>query len=697
MNPRNRWMVIVSLALGALLGLQPAAANADRLPVLPYAAAGLSRPEAAAILLDRFAHGARPGEVALVAAQGPEHWLQLQLRGTLPEPALNEQLKRFPAATLDLPGFAARYPSGSMVYAHARRFYDLLPPLNTPFDDEWRRRKVDLFRAQQGFIEDKYLYDELAGQKVVRAVYAENQLVEVLTDFWQNHFYVSSRTPRSRLWVILHERDAIRPNVLGRFETMLRASTQHPGMIEYLDNARSALPTDDNTLMHQRIAALRRTSDRSASEAVIAEAQRELAALEAEEQLVIDKKFRPRAGINENFARELMELHTMGVDGGQSQQDVVNVARAFTGWAVMPQGPTPQWFATGLTASSKFGFVQDGAFLFRADWHDALPKTILGTRFPAGAGKEEGDRVLTLLARHPSTAGFIARKLATRFVADEPSDALVDHLATVFRKTDGDLTAMVRAIAESPEFWLAAKQRSKVKSPIHLVASALRATHAEIDDTRPLVEWIARMGQPLYRYLAPTGFPDRGNFWISSGTLLTRTQFALTLGAQRIAGIRFSPETLFAPQPPETLGVALDVATQSVLPARDNRETIDGLMPVVTAPTFSAAPGSAVLAALDTAARTLAPRDLDDAAVAAESAGMAAMAANPGMLAEAPASPPVVPPLGDPAFDGARGYSPIAPAPSYGAAPLPVIGTVPDDPVARMIGLIIASPQFQVR
>ena len=260
--------------------------------------------------------------------------------------------------------------------------------------------------------------------------------------------------------------------------------------------------------------------------------------MEEEEDAIIEKEFRPRAGINENYARELMELHTLGVDGGYTQQDVSEVARAFTGWTAYPIGITSEWFKTGFPCGREVGFVREGHFLFRPDWHDTTEKRVLGEVIEAGGGREEGERILDRLAAHPSTARHLARKLAVRFVHEDPAPALVERLAGVFLETGGDVRKLVEALVTSIEFWQDVTSRSKIKSPLELVVSALRALDAEVTEPTALAEWCARMGQPLYGFQAPTGFPDRAGFWINPGTLLSRMSFGLALAANEIAEVR---------------------------------------------------------------------------------------------------------------------------------------------------------------
>ena len=309
----------------------------------------------------------------------------------------------------------------------------------------------------------------------------------------------------------------------------------------------------------------------------------------APEEMEGQRRVRPR-GLNENYARELLELHTLGVDGGYTQQDVIEVARAFTGWTAIPPRLRKEAdqrlarFDRMKTRGGSLGFRAEGDFLFRADFHDAGAKTILGTRFPAGGGMEEGEAVLDLLARHPKTAEHVASKLAVRFVSDHPPKALVDRLAKVYLETGGDVRRMITALAESPEFWSRDTVGAKIKSPFELTASALRTLDARLTDPRETLKWIARMGQPLYAYQAPTGYPDRAEAWVNTGSLLSRMNFGLELAAGRIRGVEFDLPALNHGREPESRDEALRAYAGLLLPGRDLSSTLKLLGPVAGAP-----------------------------------------------------------------------------------------------------------------
>jgi uncharacterized protein (DUF1800 family) len=321
---------------------------------------------------------------------------------------------------------------------------------------------------------------ELTEQKLLRAVYSNRQLQEVLVDFWMNHFNVFNGKGPNRILLTSFERDAIRPYVFGKFKDMLLATARHPAMLYYLDNWQSQSPRDD---FPAPPAGLR------------------------------------RPGINENYGREIMELHTLGVDGGYTQADVIAVARAFTGWTIYD----PQRFAE---------------YQFNPAFHDRKEKVILGHVIPAMGAEQDGLQVIDLLAHHPSTAAFISRKLAQRFVADDPPKLLVDRMAEAFLRTDGDLRAVLQTLFSSTEFLSGAAWQSKVKSPLEMVISAVRAVGGDVSDTFVLAQRIADLGEPLYGKVEPTGYPNTSAGWTNTAGVLGRINFATALTSNQIPGVK---------------------------------------------------------------------------------------------------------------------------------------------------------------
>lgn len=520
--------VLAALLAGGLPSARAAApADAQELR-LPYREMGMTPREAAAHALSRLGYGARPGEVDRVAAEGVEGWVARQLDPRpLPDPRLDAALAAYPSLALSEVEIASTYLTRQQVTLHARAAGVIAPHA------EGTRAELNTFMRRHGQRSVQELGTELVAQKIVRAVHAENTLREVLADFWTNHFYVGLTDSQARVHLVSYERDAVRPRVLGSFGGLLLAATRHPAMLEYLDNAQSAAP--DASMAGGLAAASRR----------------------------------PR-GLNENLARELMELHTMGVDGGYAQADVVALARILTGWGVVQAGrPQGRMNARRERARAEEAAASDGLFVFRADRHDVGEKVLLGRRFPAGAGYEEGVRALELLARHPSTARYISAKLAARFVSDTPPEALVERLARRFTETDGDIRAVMVALVESREFWSPEARGAKIKSPLELAVSAVRATGAGLDGTRGLAEEIGAMGQPLYEYAAPTGFPDRAEFWLGGGMLVSRINFGLRLAAGQVRGVRVDLAALTRGHEPESAEAALEAYAALLLPTRE--------------------------------------------------------------------------------------------------------------------------------
>jgi uncharacterized protein (DUF1800 family) len=415
-------------------------------------------------LLHRLTFGPRPGDVERVRAVGAPAWIERQLRAdTIEDAATERALAELASLRMSIPEALRQYPrpdrelreklqSGRLTRQEMMEMY---PPERRPFR----------------------ITAELQAAKTLRAVTSERQLQEVMVDFWFNHFNVFAGKGDVRWYVSAYERDAIRPHALGKFKDLVSATARHPAMLFYLDNWLSA----------------------------------------REDFAVAEGPGRGRrAGLNENYARELMELHTLGVEGGYTQQDVREVARAFTGWSI--ERPRVE-----------------GRFVFRAAMHDIGEKVVLGQRIPAFGGERDGERVIEILTRHPSTARFVAGKLVRRFVADTPPPALVERVAATYLTTDGDITAMLRTIVASPEFWSHDARRAKIKTPFEFVTSATRALAARVDarGAGELAQASGEIGQPLYQAQPPTGYKDTAEVWVNTGALLARMNFALALASGR--------------------------------------------------------------------------------------------------------------------------------------------------------------------
>jgi uncharacterized protein (DUF1800 family) len=528
--------------------------------------------------LNRLTFGPRPGDAQAVKAMGLKQWIDQQLRPeSIPEnPLLTEKLRTMDTLQMSSAEMLRRYPSQQLIQQMARGQVPLpsdpdqqlmlkrmierynkrmaagqdpnaptapppggrdVPGLISLVSPEEARalrqgtpqQRIDAFLALPREKQDEVIEAMPAGMrqnlfntappelrrrlamaagpqqvvqrdllegKILHAIYGNRQLEEVLTDFWFNHFNVFLDKGADRYLVTQYEREAIRPHVLGKFRDLLEATAKSPAMLFYLDNWQSVGPNAPQGRGPQA----------------------------------------PR-GLNENYGRELLELHTLGVDGGYTQKDVTEAARCFTGWSIFQ----PQ---------------RVGGFVFNRRAHDDSEKMVLGVKIPAGGGIEDGEKVLDIVARHPATAHFISKKLAMRFVADEPPDALVERMAQTFLKTDGDIRAVLRTMIESKEFFSAGAYQSKLKSPLEVVASAARALNADIDFAFPLANQVAQLGQPLYRKQEPTGYSNNSKDWLNSAGLMARMNFALQLADNKVPGVKVDSTKAAKPDDP-IAGIAL--------------------------------------------------------------------------------------------------------------------------------------------
>jgi len=452
-------------------------------------------------VLNRVAFGPRPGDVDRVRSIGLERYIDEQLRPErLPDPSMNGRLRGLTTIGLSAGEIAERYERPAMEARRERR----QKAMDAEPAPEGRKER-DPMRQQANIV-----VAELAEQKVLRAVYSDRQLQEVLTDFWFNHFNVDARKNRERFLLTVYERDAIRPHVLGTFRDLLEATARDPAMLVYLDNWMSAAETATGANVARPFERLR--VGPSGVEGRRRKPSVPTPSVPKPGVAAPDNTARKRAprGLNENYARELMELHTLGVDGGYTQKDVTEVARAFTGWTIEP----PR---------------RGSGFRFEPRMHDTGAKVVLGHTIKAGGGESDGEQVLDILAAHPATARFIAAKLVRRFVNDVPPPALVDRAAARFRDTRGNLREVIKTILTSPEFLSPAAYYAKVKTPFELVVSALRVTATEVDDARPIVRDVQQLGMPLYMCQPPTGYKDTADAWVNTGALVGRLNYALKL------------------------------------------------------------------------------------------------------------------------------------------------------------------------
>ena len=498
-------------------------------------------------MLQRLTFGPTPGQVEAVANQGLERWLEGQLDGREAEEQLAPRLAELPS--LGLPPGEER-----TAYVSRNRMMELAEQDTLKKWTEGSERSRQIYEARlrefkeaQGLFTYDDLFDELRYQKLLRCRYSSNQLREVLTDFWFNHFNVAALNDNVRVNVLSYERDVLRPGALGSFPRLLHQTSQHPAMLYYLDNAQSSAAAGVRTTLNARYDA---------------------AAQEDQEDLRQGQPLkRKNGGLNENYAREVMELHTLGVDGGYSQKDVSELARCLSGWTVLYPEAKNDNLRT-LIEPDELGYEQRGDFLFRADWHDAETKTLLGQTFAAGGGRAEGEQALELLARQPATSRFLARKLAQRFVCDEPPTALVERMAQTYRESRGEIRPMLVALVESPEFWAEARRPSKVKSPLEYLLSCLRFCDADLQFERGHFYWLQRMGEPLYACAPPTGYSEDSRSWVSTSSLVNRLNFATQLSQNRIKGLTVDWSRFVKPgENPDQALQSLLLPEQAALPA----------------------------------------------------------------------------------------------------------------------------------
>ena len=503
--------LVVALASTVLVLAQPAPATTDDRAIVH--------------VLNRLGFGPTPAAIERVRRLGIRVYVDEQLQPErIPDEALAPRLAGFTTLTKSSRDLAEDYFLPAMMQrreAQRRSAGSGEPPTpdaGAPDPAKRTPEQMELARAARTVI------GELSQQRILRAAYSDRQLEEVMVDFWMNHFNVFVGKGQVRLYLTEYERDAIRPRVLGRFRDLLGATAASPAMLFYLDNWQSSAAPDAPTSEDgERMRAPARRGAGPRDRTILrrpGQARRPFPRPEVMDRRTangVQPQQIRRRGLNENYARELMELHTLGVDGGYTQTDVQEVARAFTGWTI---------------ANPRLG----GEFRFEPRLHDDGEKVVLGHRIKAGGGRKDGEQVLDLLARHPSTARFIATKLARRFVADEPPPALVTRAAEKFRATDGDIREVVRIIVTSPEFL--ASRRAKTKNPFEFVVSAIRVTDLNVVNALPLVQSLRDLGMPIYGAQPPTGYSDKAEAWVNSGALLNRMNFAIALtgGQMRMLG-----------------------------------------------------------------------------------------------------------------------------------------------------------------
>lgn len=473
-----------SICLVALLAAAPLGAQTR-----------LTSADSARHALNRLGYGPTPGQVESVVREGVLHWVDRQLGvRDLRDPALE---------AWERPYEVLRTPMAEMVAMHSDQVGKALKAQAQGADSaKLRSLQAERRQADGGKRDLRELLGELQSVTLVRAAVSDRQLAEVLADFWLNHFNVYIAKGFDRAYFADYLERTIRGHALGRFEDLLVATATSPAMLFYLDNVQSVA---DNSA----VAVMARPGARTpAIDPAMAEQLRA----------------RMPRGLNENYARELLELHTLGVDGGYTQQDVINVARILTGWTIDRRG--------------------DHRFQFLAQAHDRGEKVVLGRTFPAGHGEDEGRALLAMLASHPATMHHLSAKLCARFVADVPPDGCIDDAVRAWQQSDGDIRTVMRAIVHSPDFWAMANVQSKTKTPLEFVVSAVRAVGGSPDATPRLAQQLQRLGQPLFNMVTPNGYPESSADWVNSGALLARMNAAVALASNRLPGVTVQLDAL---------------------------------------------------------------------------------------------------------------------------------------------------------
>ena len=550
----------------------------------------LSADEAILHALNRLAYGARPGDVERIKQMGLAKWIDQQLNpNSIDDKALEARLQNFPTLHLSSSRLIAEYPqpkqaakaganpqqpqskadvaaaviardseansSSKTSSASMDENSDAPSPMKqapenvaTPGAAQRGALSIDPNAVPRAIADDSKrpprIVEELAMSKMTRAIYSDRQLQQVMDDFWFNHFNVYAAKGEDRYYLTAYERDVIQPHVLGKFKDLITDTAKSPAMLFYLDNFLSADPRAAQRLAAERVM---RQQMHPGYNRFPRPAQNPQAA---------NKKKQER-GLNENYGRELMELHTLGVDGGYSQKDVTEVARCFTGWTIEKPRENPE-------------------FKFDERIHDPDPKIVLGKKIHAG-GMKDGEQVIELLARHPSTAKFISTKLARRFVSDNPPQSLVIRMAETFQSSDGDIRAVMHTMIYSPEFWTRDAYRAKIKTPFEFVASTVRALGADVDTPMPLVQWVGRIGEPLYQCQPPTGYSDKAETWVNTGALLNRLNFSLALAGNKVRGSRSDVSALLGTESASDSKQVLGRALQLFLGGQAAPSTVETL------------------------------------------------------------------------------------------------------------------------
>jgi uncharacterized protein (DUF1800 family) len=523
----------------------------------------LTEDEAILHALTRLAYGPRPGDVERVRQMGLDKWIEQQLRpGSIDDSALDERLKNYPTLSMSSGELLAKFPQPQQAAkkeGETKQEYqqqmtekrqEAVAGVMQTGNDNLDKAQTQLANVQG----PNRIIVELSMAKLDRAVYSNRQLEAVMEDFWFNHFNVFAGKGLDRWMLTSYVRDTIRPHTMGKFEDLLIATAKSPAMLFYLDNWLSADPAAVERARQQQ--AMRRWRYGG----IFAGGYPPMPGTFPNGQGQGGSQAKkPERGLNENYGREVMELHTVGVDAGYTQRDVIEMAECLTGWGIREPRKDPEFF-------------------FDDRVHAEGKKIVMGHKFDHG-GMKDGENALKMLAKDPHTARFISTELARHFVSDNPPPALVDRMVKEYESSGGDITSVLRTMIYSPEFWSREAYRAKIKTPFELVASTARALDADVPISFPLVQWVGRMGEPLYQCQPPTGYSDKAETWVNTGALLNRLNFALAFATNHMAGANVDVSGIFGDDalkdPEMALARAGDIFLDGQM-APETRETLEG-------------------------------------------------------------------------------------------------------------------------
>ncbi|MGA8014146.1 MAG: DUF1800 domain-containing protein [Candidatus Acidiferrales bacterium] len=525
--------------------------------------------------LNRLAYGPRPGDAERIRQMGLEKWIDQQLHpDSIDDSALDKRMEKYPTLNMPARELLDRFPPPRLA---AKRAGETLEEYKQQMVEKRRAAPAQTMaqtmdagddnsdRAQQQLAKmqgPNRIIAELSMAKIDRAVYSQRQLEAVMEDFWFNHFNVFANKGADKWMLTAYVRDTIRPHTMGKFQDLLVATAKSPAMLFFLDNWQSVDPVAFKD--HQQEIAMRRARYQGIFGGGLPPSPGTFPDPNSrfpQAQGTARPKQQDR-GLNENYGREVMELHTLGVDAGYTQQDVIEMARCLTGWTVREPRRDPD-------------------FVFRPEFHAEGKKVVMGHTFNYG-GEKDGEEALKMLANDPHTAKFISTELARHFVSDTPPPALVDRMTKEYESSGGDIRSVMKTMIYSPEFWSKQTYRAKVKTPFELVASTARALNADVTISLPLAHWVGRMGEPLFLCQPPTGYSDKAETWVNTGALLNRLNFALAFSSGRLAGTNVDLGAMFGPdasKDPEMaltrsldlfLGGQIEPPTRQILESRLN-------------------------------------------------------------------------------------------------------------------------------